>query len=130
MEDGTAKSLRNMCGTEEAREVRGILDHVGDKWSLVVVVLLEHGTRRFMELRRDVGPLISQRMLTRTLRQLERDGFVTRKVHPVVPPRVEYTLSPLGETLLAATRPLVAFALAHRTEIATARANFDLAAES
>jgi DNA-binding HxlR family transcriptional regulator len=127
MEDGTAKSLRNICDTEKAADVRSILDLAGDKWSLLVVVLLEHHTRRFMELRRDIGS-ISQRMLTRTLRQLERDGLVLRTVYPTIPPRVEYALTPLGETLLEAIRPLVNWAMDNREEVAAARAGFDRAA--
>ncbi|HEX7094234.1 MAG TPA: helix-turn-helix domain-containing protein, partial [Acidimicrobiales bacterium] len=70
---------------------------------------------------------ISQRMLTLTLRQLERDGLVTRTVHPVVPPRVDYALTPLGASLLAAVQPLVSWTRAHRGEIAAARARFDAA---
>jgi DNA-binding HxlR family transcriptional regulator len=124
MEDGTAKSLRDMCDTDKAKEVRQILDLVGDKWSLLVIVLLERGTRRFMELRRDIGP-ISQRMLTRTLRHLERDGLVERTVHPVVPPRVDYALTPLGRTLHATIKSLVVWTEAHQEEIARARADYD-----
>ncbi len=120
MEDGTATALRHMRDTGEACEVRGTLTLVGDKWSLLVIVLLQHGTRRFMELRRDIGQ-ISQRMLTRTLCQLEHDGLVERTVYPEVPPRVEYTLTPLGQTLLEAAQPLVAWAIAHQPDIVAAR---------
>lgn len=123
-EDGTPNILRNKIDTDSGREVRATLDLVGDKWSLMVVVLLECGTRRFMELRRDIGP-ISQRMLTRTLRRLERDGLVVRTVHPVVPPRVEYTLTPLGQTLSVAIEPVVAWALANQAELAAARVTYD-----
>ena len=80
--------------------------------------------RRFMELRREVGA-ISQRMLTLTLRQLERDGLVQRTVYPVVPPRVEYRLTPLGGTLLESIQAIVTWTLAHREEIALARAAYD-----
>jgi DNA-binding HxlR family transcriptional regulator len=124
MEDGTPKSLGDMCDTDHAKEVRQILDLVGDKWSLLVIVLLERGTRRFMELRRDIGP-ISQRMLTRTLRQLEQDGLVERTVYPTVPPRVDYTLTPMGQTLLEATQPLVRWAIAHREEVFAARKRYE-----
>ena len=124
MEDGTAKSLRHMCDTDAGCEVRQILDRVGDKWSLLVISLLGPGPRRFMELRRDIGG-ISQRMLTLTLRQLERDGLVQRTVFPVVPPRVEYRLTPLGATLLESIQGLVSWVLANREEIATARATYD-----
>ena len=85
MEDGTSTSLRNICDTEAAQEMRQILDRIGDKWSLLVIALLGAGPRRFTELRREIGA-ISQRMLTLTLRQLERDGLVQRTVYPVVPP--------------------------------------------
>ncbi len=79
----------------EGCEVRQILDRIADKWSLLAIALLEGRTLRFNELRREIDG-ISQRMLTVTLRQLERDGLVTRTVYPVVPPRVEYALTPLG----------------------------------
>jgi DNA-binding HxlR family transcriptional regulator len=126
MEDGTSTSLSHICGTDTAHEVRSILDRIGDKWSLLVISLLENGTMRFMELRRDIGP-ISQRMLTRTLRQLERDGLVERKVLPVIPPHVEYTLTPLGQTLLVATRPIIAWATEHRSAISISQEQYDRA---
>ena len=107
-------------------EIRDLLDRLGDKWSLLVVELLGGGTRRFSELRREIDG-ISQRMLTLTLRQLERDGLVTRTVHPVVPPRVDYELTPLGATLLDAVEPLVAWTRAHRDAIASSRAAYDAA---
>jgi DNA-binding HxlR family transcriptional regulator len=129
MEDGTSKSLSNTCGTEDACEVRHILDRVGDKWSLLVIALLDHGSRRFTELRREIDG-ISQRMLTLTLRQLERDGLVRRTVHPVVPPRVDYELMPLGETLLETIQSLVAWTIEHRDEIAAARAAYDARSEA
>jgi DNA-binding HxlR family transcriptional regulator len=107
-----------------ACELRDLLDRLADKWSLLVVELLGHGTRRFTELRRDIDG-ISQRMLTVTLRQLERDGMVHRTVHPVIPPRVDYELTPLGVTLLDTIQPLVAWTRAHRDEIAAARLDYD-----
>lgn len=110
----------------DACELRDLLDRLADKWSLLVVELLGDGTRRFTELRRAIDG-ISQRMLTLTLRQLERDGLVTRTVHPVVPPRVDYTLTPLGASLLAAVQPLVSWTRDHRDEIAAARERFDAA---
>lgn len=78
--------------------LRQTLDLVADKWVVATVYVLSHGTKRYGALQRDIGN-ISQRMLTRTLRDLERDGIVRRKVYPVVPPKVEYSLTPLGETL-------------------------------
>jgi DNA-binding HxlR family transcriptional regulator len=124
MEDGTSKSLGNSCNTEEAIEVRRILTRVGDKWSILVIALLDRGPRRFTELRREVEG-ISQRMLTLTLRQLERDGLVSRTVYPVVPPKVEYELTELGGTLLASIQSLVTWAIDHRLEVAGARALYD-----
>ncbi|GAB2597136.1 helix-turn-helix domain-containing protein [Streptomyces capparidis] len=108
----------------EGCEVRQILDRVADKWSLLVIALLERRTLRFTELRREIDG-VSQRMLTVTLRQLERDGLVRRIVHPVVPPRVDYQLTPLGMTLHATIRSLVTWTEEHQDEIAAARAAYD-----
>jgi DNA-binding HxlR family transcriptional regulator len=131
MEDGTSKSAGYPPGTEciewDARndcEVRQILDRIADKWSLLAIALLEGRTLRFTELQRQIDG-ISQRMLTVTLRQLERDGLVERTVYPVVPPRVEYTLTPLGATLHATINTLVTWTEAHQSEIAAARAAYD-----
>jgi DNA-binding HxlR family transcriptional regulator len=124
MEDGTSMSLGNMCGTDEARDVRQTLDRVGDKWSLLVISILGSGPRRFMELRREIGS-ISQRMLTLTLRHLERDGLVQRTVYPTIPPKVEYRLTALGETLLESIKAIVLWTLEHREEIAKSRAEYD-----
>ncbi|GAB2974407.1 helix-turn-helix domain-containing protein [Streptomyces pseudoechinosporeus] len=114
--------------TREDCQVRQILDRVADKWSLLVIALLDNRRLRFTELRREIDG-ISQRMLTVTLRQLERDGLVKRTVHPVVPPRVEYELTPLGGTLHTTIRSLVTWTEEHQGEIAAARATYD-AAES
>ena len=103
---------------------REVLDRIGDKWSLLVIGLLGDGTRRFSELRRSIDG-ISQRMLTVTLRGLERDGLVTRVVHPTVPPRVSYGLTPMGRTLLDTARSLVDWAERHLHEIDAARAAYD-----
>jgi DNA-binding HxlR family transcriptional regulator len=103
---------------------RQILDRVGDKWSISVIHALGDGTRRFTELRNAIAG-ISQRMLTSTLRSLERDGLVERTVHPVVPPRVDYRLTPLGETLSETAGALMTWAVVHSTEIAEARAAYD-----
>lgn len=107
--------------------VRGVLDRVGDKWAVYVVHLLGGGTMRFSDLRRSIDG-ISQRMLTVTLRGLERDGLVTRTVYPVIPPRVEYALTPLGETLLQTICALVDWATAHTSEIDAARSRYDAVA--
>lgn len=104
--------------------VRELLDRVGDKWSVNVIHLLGNGTLRFSDLRRSIDG-ISQRMLTVTLRGLERDGLVTRTVYAVVPPRVDYALTPLGETLLATICDLVRWAEAHTADVDAARARYD-----
>ena len=135
MEEGTLKSPTHCAGTEDdydalqwdtrqGCEVRQILDRVADKWSLLVIALLERRRLRFSELRRQIDG-VSQRMLTVTLRQLERDGLVKRTVHPVVPPRVDYELTPLGATLHDTIRSLVIWTEEHQTEIAVARTEYD-----
>ncbi|KAB2340795.1 winged helix-turn-helix transcriptional regulator [Actinomadura rudentiformis] len=115
--------------TREDCEVRQILDRVADKWSLLVIALLDRRSLRFTELRRKIDG-ISQRMLTVTLRQLERDGIVRRTVHPVVPPRVDYELTPLGATLHDTIRSLVTWTERHQNEIAAARAAYDTRVEA
>jgi DNA-binding HxlR family transcriptional regulator len=110
--------------TREDCEVRQILDRIADKWSLLVIALLAERTMRFNELRREIDG-ISQRMLSVTLRHLERDGLVCRTIYPEVPPRVEYCLSPLGHTLLGTIQSLVRWTESHQQEIVRARAEFD-----
>ncbi|WP_155370915.1 winged helix-turn-helix transcriptional regulator [Catellatospora vulcania] len=105
-------------------QVRDVLDRVGDKWTLNVVHQLRHGTRRFTDLKRGIDG-ISQRMLTVTLRALERDGLVARTVHPVVPPRVDYALTPMGQTLLKTAWELIEWAQTHADDIAGARRRYD-----
>ena len=104
--------------------VTEILSRVGDKWSVQVVVQLGSGPKRFNELRRIVSG-ISQRMLTLTLRSLERDGLVTRTVYPTIPPKVEYRLTGLGCSLLKTVRGLGEWAIQNRDEILAARRRFD-----
>jgi DNA-binding HxlR family transcriptional regulator len=106
---------------------RQILTRVGDKWSVLTVVLLGEATMRFNELRRALDG-ISQRMLTSTLRGLERDGLVKRTVHPTNPPQVDYALTALGESLLEPVRVLAVWAQGHRAEVMQAREAFDSAA--
>jgi DNA-binding HxlR family transcriptional regulator len=101
-----------------------VLNRVGDKWSVLVVELLGDGPRRFGDLRRSIEG-ISQRMLTLSLRALERDGLVKRTVFPTVPPSVEYSLTPLGRTLLEPVCALASWAATHREEIQSARERFD-----
>lgn len=135
MEDGTLKSPSH-CGDTEADydvlqwdtrvdcEVRQILDRVADKWSLLVIALLDQRSLRFTELKRKIDG-VSQRMLTRTLRHLERDGLVERTVYPTVPPRVDYALTPLGTSLHTTIKALVVWTESHQNEIATARNSYD-----
>ncbi len=108
--------------------VREVLNRVGDKWSVQIVGLLGDGALRFSELRRSIEG-ISQRMLTLTLRGLERDGLVERTVFPEIPPRVEYELTRLGKTLLDPIQQLAEWAGANRTTIQAARDKFDIAAK-
>ncbi len=105
-------------------QARQVLDRIGDKWSVYVVHLLGTGTKRFSELRREIEG-ITPRMLTVTVRSLERDGLVSRTVFPVVPPRVDYALTPMGETLLAAVTSLLQWADAHIGAIDEARDRYD-----
>jgi DNA-binding HxlR family transcriptional regulator len=108
----------------DCRTVTEILSRVGDKWSVQVVVQMGEGPKRFNELRRSVTG-ISQRMLTLTLRGLERDGLVTRTVYPTIPPRVDYQLTGLGCSLLKTVRGLGEWAIQNRDEILAARRRFD-----
>jgi DNA-binding HxlR family transcriptional regulator len=111
-------------GRPPACQAREVLGRIGDKWSLYVISLLGEDTRRFTDLKRGVAG-ISQRMLTVTLRGLERDGIVTRTVYPVMPPRVDYALTPMGRTLLDTVGTLVTWAEEHVAEIDGARAAYD-----
>jgi DNA-binding HxlR family transcriptional regulator len=104
--------------------INEVLARVGDKWSLQVISRLGKGTLRFTDLKRAVEG-ISQRMLTLTLRQLERDGLVLRTVYPTVPPKVEYTLSDFGRTILIPVTGLANWALTYREDIQAAREVFD-----
>jgi DNA-binding HxlR family transcriptional regulator len=108
----------------DCRGVASILSHVGDKWSVLVIMMLHDGPKRFNELKRMIGG-ISQRMLTLTLRGLERDGLVTRTVFPTIPPRVDYELTDLGRGLSKPVEALGQWAREHRGEIEGARQRFD-----
>ena len=103
---------------------RQVLDRIGDKWTALIIGVLEDGTQRFSELQRSVGG-ISQKMLTQTLRSLERDGLVNRTVYAEVPPRVEYELTPLGETLCAPLTAVRQWAEANIAEVAAAQTAYD-----
>ncbi len=104
--------------------VREVLNRVGDKWSVLVVALLGGGKKRFSELRRTIEG-ISQRMLTLTLKGLERDGLITRTVYPTIPPRVEYELTRLGRSLLVPITQLGDWAAQNRERIQAARDRYD-----
>jgi len=103
---------------------REILDRIGDKWSVFVIDELASGTRRFTELRRAIDG-ISQRMLTVTLRALERDGLISRHAYPVIPPRVDYCLTPLGRSLLDIVEALTTWSGRHAEDVERARARYD-----
>jgi DNA-binding HxlR family transcriptional regulator len=105
------------------QKVSGILGHLGDKWTILAILMLTEQPRRFNELKRLIGG-ISQQMLTRTLKALERDGIVTRTVHPTVPPQVEYALTPLGYSLAAPLLQLAKWALDHLGDIEENREKF------
>ncbi len=104
--------------------VSSVLSRVGDKWSVLVIMLLAGGPRRFNEIKRGIGG-ISQRMLTLTLRGLERDGLVTRTIYPTIPPRVDYELTELGQSLRAPVENLGNWVFKNLPQIHSARARFD-----
>jgi DNA-binding HxlR family transcriptional regulator len=112
--------------TGDCRPVGEVLALVGDKWSVLVVMQLGEGVMRFSALRRRIGG-ISQKMLTATLRGLERDGYVTRAVYPTIPPRVEYALTDLGRDLLEPVTALGRWAVDNRHRVEAARRRYDAA---
>jgi DNA-binding HxlR family transcriptional regulator len=103
------------CGSQQ------VLDLIADRWSALVIYALAKGTQRYSELQRTIGG-VSQKMLTQTLRNLERNGLVRRQVYPVVPPKVEYTLTPLGQTLIEPLRAVCKWAEEHLQDMEQARA--------
>ena len=110
----------------DCRAISEVLARIGDKWTVLVVNLLGGGPKRFSEIKREIGG-ISQRMLTLTLRALERDGLLTRTVHPTVPPSVEYALTELGRSLQVPVQALGQWALLNQQTMAEARRRFDAA---
>jgi DNA-binding HxlR family transcriptional regulator len=106
------------------RSINAVLQRIGDKWSLLIVQTLAAGPRRFNELRREI-PTISQRMLTLSLRGLERDGLVTRTVTPSIPPRVDYELTPLGHSLRGPVCALASWAIENIGAIHSAQDSYD-----
>jgi len=117
-------ATRNIHLTGDCRGISEVLARVGDKWTVLVVTYLGEGPMRFNELRRSISG-ISQRMLTLTVRGLERDGFVTRTVYPTIPPRVDYELTALGRDLLKPVTALSNWARDNQDRIKKAREKFD-----
>ncbi|MEV0646501.1 helix-turn-helix domain-containing protein [Phytomonospora sp. NPDC050363] len=111
------------CGEDDCG-IRDVLDRIGDKWTVLVIVELSKGTRRFRELQRAI-PGISQRMLTVTTRRLTRDGLISRTPYPTIPPQVDYDLTSIGRSLAAAVFALSDWSREHKDAIASARAEWD-----
>ncbi|WP_018609148.1 winged helix-turn-helix transcriptional regulator [Uliginosibacterium gangwonense] len=109
--------------------VRDVLDHIGNKWTALILLTLQAQAQRFSELHRAI-PDISKRMLTQSLRELERDGLIERRVYPTKPPSVEYRLSSLGESIMVPLLGLVEWAERHHADIRQARVYFDGARDS
>src|SRR5262245_481357 len=128
-QEGTKLIPANLRVADECRAVSEVLARVGDKWTILVVNELGQGPRRFNEIRRALGS-ISQRMLTLTLRNLERDGLVTRTVFPTIPPKVEYELTTLGRSLLVPVSGIGLWARQNREAIQDARKRFDTTADN
>ncbi|WP_062213881.1 helix-turn-helix domain-containing protein [Streptomyces sp. NBRC 109706] len=124
----TAPAELDPCGREDHPDcgIRDVLDRIGDRWSVLVVVELAGGPRRFRELQRAIDG-ISQRMLTLTVRRLERDGLVLRTVYPTVPAQVDYRLTETGAGLTHLVKALADWSLGHRAVIAEARRRYDTA---
>lgn len=122
----TGAAALEPCGQPDHPDcgIRDVLDRVGDKWSVLVIVELANGPRRFRELQRAFDG-ISQRMLTLTVRRLERDGLVLRTIYPTVPARVDYRLTETGTSLTHLVKALADWSLAHRDSIAHARQTYD-----
>jgi DNA-binding HxlR family transcriptional regulator len=121
---GTFLEQRHLIETEDCHRVTDALARIGDKWSFLIVMQLDAETRRFSGLRRAIGG-ISQKMLALTLRGLERDGFMTRTVHPTKPPSVEYALTDLGQEMVVPVKALGAWVLDNLHRIESARRRFD-----
>ena len=123
-QEGTRGAPGNLHVPEDCRAISQVLARVGDKWTVLVVSNLGDGPKRFNELRKALGS-ISQRMLTLTLRGLERDGLVTRTAYPTIPPRVDYELTRLGRSLLEPVNEFSLWARKHRAAMEDARTRFD-----
>ena len=116
-------ALNDTLEEGEPCPIRNVLDRIGDQWSLLVLAALSHGTRRFNELRREIEG-VSQHMLSRTLKRLEQDGLVSRTVFPTIPPRVDYALTPLGQSFWERMRHLVEWADANHDAVREARRRY------
>ena len=117
IEDPNLEGFLTMC------PIRTVLDRLGDRWTLLVLVELQKGTRRFSVLRKQI-PDISPRMLSLTVRRLEEDGMVARKVYPTIPPKVEYTITPLGLSFVQSLNPVVQWAADNREAVLAARSTY------
>lgn len=119
----SARQISGPCRTwpEDSAFIREVLDRIGDKWTVLVISTLNVGLLRYSDVQASI-PGISQRMLTLTLRHLERDGLITRTAYAEVPPRVEYELTDLGRSLMDAVMAMAGWAAAHHSEIARNRA--------
>jgi DNA-binding HxlR family transcriptional regulator len=127
---GTNTGVRGQIGADHpVCQLRDVLDRIGDKWSVLLMHLLSSGPKRYSELQRSIEG-ISQRMLTLTLRSLERDGLVSRAVTPTSPPRVDYSLTTVGETLSGHVAELIDWAEDHREYIAISRIDYDNRSET
>lgn len=123
---GTTMSVSEQC--PDCKRINEVLTRVGDRWSVLVIISLsEYGRLRFNELKRNLG--ISQRMLSLTLRELERDGLVNRTYYPTIPPKVEYNLTPMGDSFREPVNALGNWALQNLGNIDKARENYDIASE-
>ena len=120
----TQETVTYVCAFNAQCPTRLILNRIADKWTVLVMILLESETKRFSSLQREIGG-ISQKMLTQTLRGLERDGLVTRKIHATVPPKVEYSLTALGHTLKDLLYAIKTWSETHINEVVTAQKSYD-----
>lgn len=120
----SVEDVQALLHTQPCEEIGSTLALVGDKWSMMIVIYLATGPCRFNQLKRQIGG-ITQRMLTLTLRKLERQGLVTRTVHPTIPPQVEYALTPLGQSLREPVQILGQWVLEHQDELQRSRREYD-----
>lgn len=129
MTPGYMEGTAAHSGRDEAqcRCIKDVLSRVGDRWSVMIVIALDDGTMRFNELKRYLG--ITQRMLSLTLKELERDGLISRTYHPTIPPKVEYALTPLGKSFSEPVRALGRWAIDNLANIDAARQCYDASGE-